>query len=135
MRDEEIGELNDMKAHCCVVGSEMKLDDEHTKTMILLQGYIAQWQPDQPTLFSDFNYISQNAGRITRALFEICVQRGWASTAYLYAPCRSLTRRMLNLCKSVEKRLWFTEHPLLQVPMHRELLTRIVVGLCSADER
>ena len=36
---------------------------------------------------------------------------------------------MLCLCKSVEKRLWFTEHPLLQVPIHRELLARIVVGM------
>lgn len=117
-----------MKRSCCIVGSDMKLDDESTKTIILLQGYIAQWQPDQPTLFSDFNYISQNAGRITRALFEICVQRGWASTAYLLLCCRHLIHRVLCLCKSVEKRLWFTEHPLLQVPIHRELLTRIVVG-------
>ena len=118
-----------MKRSCCIVGSDMKLDDESTKTIILLQGYIAQWQPDQATLFSDFNYISQNAGRITRALFEICVQRGWASTAYLFYFCSTLIRRVLCLCKSVEKRLWFTESPLLQVPIHRELLARIVVGV------
>ena len=42
---------------------------------------------------------------------------------------------MLCLCKSVEKRLWFTEHPLLQVPIHRELLARIVVGVGRRHKR
>ena len=36
---------------------------------------------------------------------------------------------VLNLAKSLERRMWFTDHPLLQVPIHRDVLARIVVGL------
>lgn len=90
MRDEEITELMEMKRACCHVAQDAKLDDEYTKTLILLQGFIAQWEPREATLFSDFNFISQNAGRITRALFEICIQRGWASSALL---CVFLSRK------------------------------------------
>ncbi|KNB44810.1 activating signal cointegrator 1 complex subunit 3 [Blastocystis sp. subtype 4] len=110
VRDEELSELVDMKRSCCRVGQDVKLDDEYAKTLILLQAYINQWNPHEATLFSDFNFISQNAGRITRALFEICIQRGWAMSGFL----------VLNLAKSVERRIWFTDHPLLQVPIHRE---------------
>lgn len=124
VRDEEIAELLDMKSKCCIVGKGDKLDDENTKTMILLQSYIKQYAPNEATLFSDFNFISQNAGRITRALFEICIQRGWAQPAFL----------VLNLCKSFEKRIWFVEHPLLQVPIHRDLLARIVKQELSLDD-
>ena len=124
VRDEEIGELMDMKSKCCIVGKEVKLDDPYTKTLILLQGYISQYEPRQPTLYSDFNFISQNASRICRALFEICIQRGWASAGFL----------ILNLCKSFEKRIWFNEHPLLQVPINRELLTKIVKHSLTLDD-
>lgn len=124
VRDEEIGELMDMKSKCCIVGKEVKLDDPYTKTLILLQGYISQYEPRQPTLYSDFNFISQNASRICRALFEICIQRGWASAGF----------KILNLCKSFEKRIWFNEHPLLQVPINRELLTKIVKHSLTLDD-
>ena len=40
-----------------------------------------------------------------------------------------MMERVLNLAKSVERRIWFTDHPLLQVPIHREVLTRIVVRI------
>ena len=73
----------EMKRECCRVGSDVKLDDEYSKTLVLLQGFISQWEPREATLFSDFNFISQNAGRITRALFEICIQRGWSLSALL----------------------------------------------------
>ena len=73
-----------MRNHCCIVGKEAKIDDEYTKTMILLQAYIKQYEPKEATLYSDFNFISQNASRIARALFEICIQRGWASAAFLF---------------------------------------------------
>lgn len=124
VRDEEIMELTDMKEKCCIVGKEAKLDDSYTKTLILLQGYIKQYEPREATLYSDFNFISQNASRICRALFEICIQRGWASAGFL----------ILNLCKSFEKRMWFNEHPLLQVPINRELLFQIVKHSLSLDD-
>ena len=45
-----------------------------------------------------------SAGRILRAMFEICLKRGWAA----------LTYRALDLCKMVEKRMWSTMTPLRQ---------------------
>ena len=72
-----------MRKDCCLVANDVKLDDDYAKTLVLLQGFISQWEPREATLFSDFNFISQNAGRITRALYEICIQRGWSMCALL----------------------------------------------------
>ena len=46
----------------------------------------------------------QNASRITRALFEIALKRGWVSVA----------TKLLSLCKCIDKRMWPFEHPLAQ---------------------
>lgn len=49
---------------------------------------------DTFSLISDMSYISQNAGRIFRAIFEISRSNGWVQVA----------SKMLNLCKMVDKR-------------------------------
>lgn len=41
-------------------------------------------------------YITQSAGRIVRAIFEICMKNGWAQAAEV----------ALNVCKMVDKRMW-----------------------------
>jgi len=43
-------------------------------------------------------------GRILRAIFEICLKRGWAVPA----------KAALDLCKMVEKRMWGSMTPLRQ---------------------
>ena len=50
-------------------------------------------------------YVTQSAGRILRAIFEICLRRGWAQ----------LCRKALDLCKMVDKRMWLSMSPLRQV--------------------
>lgn len=45
------------------------------------QAYIARARIDSFSLTADMNYVSQNAGRIARALFEICLRRGWSGAA------------------------------------------------------
>ncbi|KAA1115571.1 DEIH-box ATPase [Puccinia graminis f. sp. tritici] len=60
---------------------------------------------------ADMVYVTQSAGRILRALFEICLKRGWAR----------LTHQALDLCKMVEKKMWVSMTPLRQFPS------------CSAD--
>ena len=45
-----------------------------------------------------------DAGRILRAIFEICLKRGWAVPA----------KAALDLCKMVEKRMWGSMTPLRQ---------------------
>lgn len=51
-------------------------------------------------------YVTQSAGRILRAIFEICLKRGWAG----------LTHKALALCQMVEKRMWGSMTPLRQFP-------------------
>ena len=46
-------------------------------------------------LVSDMVYITQSAGRLLRAIFEIVLHRGWAS----------LAEKVLSLCKMVDKRM------------------------------
>ncbi|CAB4316070.1 unnamed protein product [Prunus armeniaca] len=49
-------------------------------------------------------YITQSAGRLLRALFEIVLKRGWAQ----------LAEKALNLCKMVNKKMWSVQTPLRQ---------------------
>ena len=80
------------------------LDEPSSKINILLQAYISKFKMDGYDLNSDMVYVTQSASRIMRALFEICLRKGWAH----------LSEVMLNLCKMVEKRLWNSMTPLRQ---------------------
>jgi pre-mRNA-splicing helicase BRR2 len=53
-----------------------------------------------------------SAGRLLRAIFEICLRRGWAQVA----------ERALCLCKMVDKRMWQSMSPLRQFPKISEKL-------------
>jgi pre-mRNA-splicing helicase BRR2 len=78
------------------------LDEPSSKINILLQAYISRFKMDGFDINADTVYVSQNAGRIMRALFEISLKKGWAL----------LADQMLNLCKICEKRLWNSMTPL-----------------------
>ena len=75
------------------------------KVNVLLQAYISRARVDSFSLTADLSYISQSAGRIFRALFELCLRRGWCSVADL----------LLAYCIAVERRLWPHASPLRQV--------------------
>eukprot|EP00976_Prorocentrum_cordatum_P105958 1194361-Prorocentrum_minimum.AAC.4 len=49
-------------------------------------------------------YVTQSAGRLMRALFEIVLKRGWAQ----------LAEKALGLCKMINKRMWGSQTPLRQ---------------------
>ena len=67
----------------------------------------------------------QNSGRIMRALFEICLKKGWPIMA----------SRLLTLCKTVDKRLWGYETPLRQFPiLSTEILTKIEARRLKIDK-
>lgn len=72
------------------------LDHPSAKVNVLLQTYISRGYVEDFALIADMNYISQNAGRIARSLFEIALSRKWAQSA----------RVALEMCKSIE-----SEHP------------------------
>ncbi|CAH7668860.1 Sec63 Brl domain-domain-containing protein [Phakopsora pachyrhizi] len=82
------------------------VDDPSAKINVLLQAYISRLTLEGFALMADMVYVTQSAGRILRALFEICLKRGWAR----------LTHQALDLCKMVEKRMWTSMTPLRQFP-------------------
>lgn len=65
------------------------------KVNVLLQAYISQLKLEGFALMSDMVFITQSAGRLIRAIFEIVLHRGWAQ----------LTDKALALCKMVNKRM------------------------------
>ena len=80
------------------------LEEPSAKINILLQAYISQLRLEGLSLTSDMVFITQSAGRLMRALFEIVLKRGWAQ----------LAEKALNLCKMVDKRMWSVQTPLRQ---------------------
>nr|CCA21900.1 premRNAsplicing helicase BRR2 putative [Albugo laibachii Nc14] len=74
------------------------------KVNVLLQAYISRLKLDGFALLADMTHIHQSAARIFRALFEICLSRGWAHGF----------DRMLVFCKMVERRMWCSHSPLRQ---------------------
>lgn len=73
------------------------LEESAGKVNVLLQSYIGGARPASFTLSSDTNYVAQNAGRVSRAIFEISLRKGWCSLA--------LT--MLEISKAVDRRVWY----------------------------
>ncbi|CAD8200123.1 unnamed protein product [Paramecium pentaurelia] len=91
-------------------------EDSTTKINVLLQGYISRLKLEGYALNSDMVYIMQSAGRIMRALYEICLQKEWAQSAL----------QCLQLSKMIEKRMWSCMTPLRQFKgLPDDLLRRI----------
>ncbi|GAT28918.1 pre-mRNA splicing helicase [Aspergillus luchuensis] len=82
------------------------IDEPHSKINVLLQAYISRLKLEGLALMADMVYVTQSAGRILRALFEISLKKGWSSVA----------KTALNLCKMAERRMWPTMTPLRQFP-------------------
>uniref|UniRef100_A0A803P6U2 RNA helicase n=1 Tax=Cannabis sativa TaxID=3483 RepID=A0A803P6U2_CANSA len=80
------------------------LEEPSAKINVLLQAYISQLKLEGLSLTSDMVYITQSAGRLLRALFEIVLKRGWAQVA----------EKALNLCRMVTRRMWSVQTPLRQ---------------------
>lgn len=69
-----------------------------------MQGFISASRLKSFTLISDTNYVASNAGRVARALFEMCLKRGMAGAAL----------KLLRIAKTVDKRIWWQQTPLRQ---------------------
>ncbi|KAL5528515.1 BRR2 [Sanghuangporus sanghuang] len=80
------------------------VDEPAAKINVLLQAYVSQLKLEGFALVADMVFVQQSAGRILRAVYEICLRRGWAMP----------TRAALDLCKMVEKRMWGSMTPLRQ---------------------
>ncbi|EGZ77811.1 Sec63-domain-containing protein [Neurospora tetrasperma FGSC 2509] len=105
VRQEEKLELAKLLAKVPIPVKE-SIEEPTAKINVLLQAYISRLKLEGLALMADMVYVTQSAGRILRAIFEITMKKGWASVAKL----------ALNLCKMAEKRMWPTMSPLRQFP-------------------
>ncbi|KAG0354547.1 DEIH-box ATPase [Podila minutissima] len=115
VREEEKAELQKWLEQVPVPVKE-SIEEPTAKINVLLQSYISQLKLEGFALVSDMVYVTQSAGRILRAIFEICLRRGWAQ----------MTRKALDLCKMVEKKQWLSMTPLRQFTgINPELIKKI----------
>ncbi|KAG0252151.1 activating signal cointegrator 1 complex subunit [Actinomortierella ambigua] len=114
-RDNEQTELKKLLEQACPCDVKGGLDLSSNKVNVLLQAAITQAPLDDFALVSDSGYITQNASRIIRALFEIALNRNWGPVANV----------LLSLGKSVDKRMWSFEHPLAQFGLPRDIVHKL----------
>ncbi|XP_020701426.1 DExH-box ATP-dependent RNA helicase DExH14 isoform X3 [Dendrobium catenatum] len=104
VREEEQEELEKLSKVFCPLAVKGGPSDKHGKISILIQVHISRGSMDSFSLISDAAYISASLGRIMRALFEICLRRGWCEMSFL----------ILDYCKAVDRQIWPQQHPLRQ---------------------
>jgi pre-mRNA-splicing helicase BRR2 len=80
------------------------VDEPAAKINVLLQAYVSNLSLSGFVLLADMVYITQSAGRILRAIWEICLKKGWAVPA----------KAALDMCKMVDRRMWGSMTPLRQ---------------------
>lgn len=117
LRDSEEDELTGLQERvpCQVPGGTATAPG---KVNILLQAHISHLFIEDFALVSDARYVAQNAGRVLQALFELSLDRGFATAASAF----------LNLAKSVDKCVWPFEHPLRQYPtLNADVIHRITM--------
>lgn len=105
VRQEEKLELSKLLEKAPIPIKET-VEEPAAKINILLQAYISRLRLEGFALMADMVYVTQSAGRLLRAIYEISLRKGWAS----------LTRTTLDICKMVERRIWLSNSPLRQFP-------------------
>lgn len=129
LRKEEIPELYKLKEQYCELRIDDPPEDLNWKINILLQTFLSRGRVFISSLQSDLNYISQNAVRIVRALFEMALRKNNAYMTAIY----------LKMAKMLELQLWdfhsfmrqfncipfevmkFIEYPLLKPEQFRDM--------------
>src|SRR3984957_16978856 len=106
VRQDEKAELGKLLGRVPIPVKE-SLEEPQAKINVLLQAFISRLKLEGLALMADLVYVTQSAGRVLRAIFEICLRKGWASVA----------KKAVDLCKMAEKRMWPTMTPLRQFPM------------------
>jgi pre-mRNA-splicing helicase BRR2 len=88
-------------------------EEPSAKINVLLQTYISQLKLEGLSLTSDMVFITQSAGRLMRALFEIVLKRGWAQ----------LAEKALTLCKMVSRRMWRVKRHSVNLKGHQMIFS------------
>jgi activating signal cointegrator complex subunit 3 len=125
VRDEEMQEMDQLYSDCPLPIAS-GIENTTGKVNLLIQSFISRYRLDGFSLVSDMAYVSQNVGRIARALFEIVLKRGWPL----------MSGRLLNVCKTIEKRLWHFQSPMRQFEMQLQfdILNKIEDKKLSLDK-
>lgn len=97
VRQEEKLEIQKLAERCPIPIKEQP-SDPHAKINVLLQLYITKLRLDGFALTADMIYVTQSAGRLMRAIHEICLKKKWALLAEI----------TLGICKYIESRMWST---------------------------
>lgn len=121
-REEEWNELDHLR-HICELPIEVDLESTLGKVSCLLQAYIGRAFVKSHSLNSDIMYISQNAARIGRGLFEYSLRRGWPMT----------TLNLLKICKMIELRSWDFQSPLRHFELPGQVIAQIEDNRCSIE--
>ncbi|XP_020291198.1 activating signal cointegrator 1 complex subunit 3 isoform X2 [Pseudomyrmex gracilis] len=103
VRDDEMNELDNLLRECELT-PEGGAENVHGKVNILMQTYLSRIRVNTASLISDQAYVTQNAMRITRALFEIMLRQNNAIMA----------GRLLRMAKMFEAQQWEFFTPLRQ---------------------
>lgn len=112
VRQEELDELAELLASSCPLKLDgAGMDDAghglitgpEDKAFVLIQAYIGRAKIKSFTLISDMNYVASNAGRVARALFEMCLNKSDLAGPAL---------KLLRFAKSVDNQIWWFQTPL-----------------------
>lgn len=103
VRPEEMRELNELYQRV-PIPIKGDVDDPLTKVNILLQAFISNFKLEGFALNADMTFIQQSAGRLIRAMYELCLKKRWSSP----------TKILLTLGKCIDKKMWLTNSPLRQ---------------------
>ena len=117
VRAEEIDEMDELKKKFCPLKLKADVSDSSGKCCVLLQSFISGGMIKSFTLISDTNYIASSAGRVSRALFEMCLRRGMAGAAI----------KLLRIAKSIDKQVWWFHSIMRQ--FHREFPDHVFKAL------
>lgn len=123
-REEEQEELSLLMAQCPLT---VKGGTVHSfgKVSILIQSWISRLSLRSSSLTSDTFYISQNIGRVSRALFEYFMSKKWTFSA----------SNTLTLCRMIDQRVWDISSPLRQFSHIPKGFIEAVEGNRSFDQK
>ncbi|GAA5949316.1 hypothetical protein JCM21900_005602 [Sporobolomyces salmonicolor] len=115
VRENEVEELKKLIETACPCQVKGGTESSAGKVNVLLQAYISRSYIEDFALVSDMGYVSQNAGRIVRALLEIAMSKRWGPVTVV----------LLSMSKAIEKRMWSFSHPLAQFDLPSDLIYNI----------
>ena len=103
IRPEEAKEIHELYARV-PIPIKSEIEESSTKVNLLLQAFISNIKLEGFALHADMVFIQQSAGRLIRAMFELCLKKKWSKP----------TKLLLTLSKCIDRKMWITNSPLRQ---------------------